>query len=628
MRFFLFIFISLSIFCCGTAQIPDNYIKEDYRIPMRDGLKLFTSVLIPADLENNSPILLCRTPYNIKTYINRSLKYWDHFLQENYIFVFQDVRGKFRSEGDFVDVRPYISDKKSPEDIDESSDTYDTIEWILQNIKGHNGHVGMLGISYPGFYAAMGALDSHPALKAISPQAPIADWFIGDDFHHYGAFTLTPAFNFFSFFGPPRTDLTMEWPRRFNHGTPDGYLFFLEMGPIPNANKRYFKGKIPFWNDLIEHGNYDDFWKARSTLNLFDNVKPAILTVGGWFDAEDCFGALETYKTIEKKNPDIFNVLVMGPWYHGAWVRSPGQHLGKILFDSATGTVYVNNIEIPFFNALLKNNEEPNLPEAYVFATGENNWYTFNTWPPDSTVPKKLYMNAEGLLTFEEPPDHAENKYGEFISDPKKPVPYTSQITVRMAKEYMVEDQRFASRRPDVLTFSTGPLSESITIAGPVESHLYVSTSGTDADWVVKLIDVYPDSAEDNDLPPIEIPMGGYQMLVRGEIIRGKFRNSLTDPEPFEPGVITLVRFTLPDIFHTFKKDHSIMVQIQSSWFPLFDRNPQTFVDIYNAEKSDFKSAKHRLYYNRAFPSHLAFEILNPLKTHFDIYKNRNGFNN
>jgi putative CocE/NonD family hydrolase len=610
MRFLLHVPLLFIIIAFACAQPADELRQDDYFITMRDGTKLFTKVIYPTEMSANHPILLCRTPYNVKTYSKRYINYWRHFTDQGYILVFQDVRGKYRSEGTFIDVRPYIHNKSGTE-FDESSDTYDTIDWLLKYVEGHNDRVGMLGISYPGFYAAMGAVDAHPALKAVSPQAPIADWFIGDDFHHNGAFTLNLAFNFFSTFGLPRSRPTAEPPRRFKHGTPDGYQFFLDMGALPNANKLYFNSNIQFWNEMMAHGSYDNFWKQRSTLHIFEDIKPAVMTVGGWFDAEDCFGALQTYLRIEEKNPDQYNILIMGPWAHGAWLRSKGDYLGKVAFGSTTGRFYIENIELPFFNSILKKIEQPELPEATVFATGDNQWYTFSHWPPQNLKTRRLYLTAGAGIVFDKPPGGNSMDFVEYLSDPAKPVPYTAQITTRIQKSYMVEDQRFASQRPDVLTFRSGALEEDVTIAGPLVANLYVSTTGTDADWVVKIIDVFPNSTEDNEYPPVELPMRGYQMLVRGDIIRGKFRNSLEIPEPFIPNQATRVRFTMNDILHTFKEGHEIMVQIQSSWFPLFDRNPQIFTDIYKAGDDLFKKATHQIYVNEKYPSHIEFGTLN-----------------
>ncbi len=599
-----------------SLYLRENYVKHEYRITMRDGVRLFTAVYTPKDTTKSYPILLNRTPYSVGPYGEDAwpsrTSSWHHLAEEGFIFVFQDVRGRFMSEGEYVNMRPYLANKKGPKDIDESSDTWDTIDWLVKNIKHNNGRVGMWGISYPGFYAAMGAIDAHPALKAVSPQAPISNWFIGDDFHHNGALNLTLAFRFFPAFGLPRPEPIAHWPTGFSIPTPDGYRFFLRMGPLPNANKKYLEGDIAFWNDMMEHGTYDQFWQARNTLQYFHDIKPAVMTVGGWFDAEDCYGAQHTYQAIEKSNPGAYNILVMGPWYHGGWVRSDGSELGDIRFGSKTGEFYEQNIELPFFRYFLKGKGELNLPEAYVFETGSNKWHEYQTWPPQQLDEEHLYFHEEQMLSPNKPNSKESSAFEEYTSDPKHPVPFTASITARMPREYMVEDQRFTATRPDVLVYQTNPLANDFTIAGPVTADLYVSTSGTDSDWIVKLIDVYPDYALDNDPNPCQVHMGGYQMMLRGDIMRGKFRNSYQEPRRFVPGEVTKVEFTMNDVYHTFLKGHRIMVQVQSSWFPLFDLNPQKFVDIYHASAEDFQSARQRVYHSANYPS--GIKIYNPAK--------------
>ncbi len=593
--------------------LEDHYVKKEYRIPMRDGTTLFTAVYSPRDRSVDYPILLQRTPYSVRPYGEHAYpgntNSWIHLIKEGFIFVFQDVRGRFMSEGEYVNMRPYIRNKKGPKDVDESSDTYDTIDWLVKNVPNNNGKVGMWGISYPGFYAAMGAIDAHPALKAVSPQAPISNWFVGDDFHHNGAFTLVMAFRFYSTFGIPRPELTTSWPPAFDFGTPDGYLFYLNLGSLANADKKYFHNRIAFWDDMMKHGTYDEFWKARNTVPDFHDIKPAVMTVGGWFDAEDLYGALHTYESIEKNSPDTYNILVMGPWFHGGWVRSRGDSLGNISFSSKTSLFYRQNIELPFFKHFLKGAAMPELPEAWAFETGSNRWETFDQWPPKVPETENIYFHTGQKLDFAKPVEKDNTSFDEYPSDPAKPVPYTTEITTRMPREYMVEDQRFASRRPDVLVYQSDVLESDISIAGPIKASLYVSTSGTDADWIVKVIDVLPNDAPDNPAPCSAV-MGGYQMLLRGEIMRGKFRDSYEHPRPFEPEKVTPVNFTLNDVFHTFRKGHRIMVQIQSSWFPLFDRNPQTFVDIYNARQSDFQKATQRIYHSADYPSHLELPVI------------------
>lgn len=608
----LFLFSATPAFAQTEAEVKTHYTKLEQLIPMRDGVKLFTAIYLPKDRSRPYPIMLTRTPYTVSPYgpdqykeaLGPSL-----FMQrEQYIFVYQDVRGKFMSEGEWVEMRPHKTTKHGPKDIDESTDTYDTIEWLLKNVPSHNGRVGMWGISYPGFYTSMGIIDAHPALKAASPQAPIADWFIGDDFHHNGALFLPHAFNFFATLGKARPKPTTEAPPRFQHGTPDGYKFFLEMGPLANADRKYLKGEIAFWNDLMAHPNYDDYWQARNVRPHLRHIKPAVMTVGGWFDAEDLFGALETYQTIEKTNPGVSNMLVMGPWFHGGWARSDGDFLGNINFGSKTSLAYQETIELPFFNCLLKDKCEGRLPEAMVFETGSNHWRRYDSWPPQNVESRDLFLNANGKLGFTS--DKSVAGFDQYVSDPARPVPFINGTAIGMTREYMVEDQRFAARRADVLVYQTDVLDREITLAGPIKATLFVSTTGTDSDFIVKLIDVLPDSTADPDPNPTGVKMGGYQMLVRGEPMRAKFRNSYSVPEAMTPGKITKIEFTLPDVNHAFLRGHRIMIQIQSSWFPLIDRNPQKFVDINRATESDFQKATQRIYRSGPNTSRVTVSVL------------------
>jgi putative CocE/NonD family hydrolase len=588
-------------------EVKERYAKSEHQIPMRDGRKLFTIVYAPKDTSQKYPILLHRTPYSAGPYgeaYRTSLGPSPMFMQEGYIFVYQDVRGTFMSEGEFEDVRPHLPNKKSAKDIDESSDTNDTIDWLIKNVGNNNGRVGIWGISYPGFYAATALMDPHPALKAASPQAPIADWFIGDDDHHNGAFFLFDCFSFNMFFGMPRPEPTRNQFKRFDMGTPDAYRFFLELGPVANAQEKYFKGQNKYWNDVVAHPNYDEFWQARSVLPHLSKVTPAVMVVGGWFDAEDLYGPLNIYQAIEKNNPNAYNVLVMGPWSHGGWSRGTGESLGNIRFDLKTGEWYRQNLEFPFFNFHLKNKGELILPEATIFQTGANEWKSLQQWPPQDLEARHLYFQPGGKLSFEAPKD-AKESFDEYLSDPRSPVPYTNEITNTRGTGYMIEDQRFASRRPDVLVYETGVLGEDLTLAGPIVADLFVSTTGTDADFIVKLIDVFPDDAPNNSPLGANAKMGGFQMLVRAEVMRGKYRNSFSKPEPFVPNKPAEVKFNLQDVNHTFKAGHRIMIQVQSSWFPLVDRNPQKFVDIYHATEADFQKATHRIYHTAKMGSHL-----------------------
>ncbi len=577
---------------------------------MRDGVTLFTSVYLPIDSSKTYPILLNRTPYRVAPYgtssFKKSLGPSPQFTKDGYIFVYQDVRGRFMSEGTFVNMRPFISNKTDSTKIDESSDTYDTIDWLLKHLSYHNGKVGMWGISYPGFYAAMGMIDAHPALKAVSPQAPIADWFIGDDMHHNGALSLTMSFNFFSSFGVPHDSLTTKWPKRFDHGTPDGYRFFLNLGSLNNINRKYFKHRIAFWDSTVQHSTYDSFWQRRNILPHVKDIKPAVLIVGGWFDAEDLYGPLHIFKQLKGKN----HYMVMGPWSHGGWSRSKGNKLGNIYFGSNTSTLFQDSIEYPFFKHFLKDQETFEQPSVQAFDTGSRQWHKFNRWPPQKSLNKKLFLMNHQQISFSG--NEQANGYDEYISDPAHPVPFINKITNTWDRTYMTADQRFASTRPDVLTFQTEILQDSLTFAGPLTADLYVSTSGSDADWVVKLIDVYPDTFKWAQGKQSAVPIQGYQQLIRGEIFRGKFRNSYTHPKPFTPNKITSVRIPLQDVFHTFLPGHRLMVQIQSSWFPLFDRNPQTFVDIYHANESDFKIAYHKVYHSEKYPSNIVYTIIKP----------------
>jgi putative CocE/NonD family hydrolase len=595
-----------------SSSVNANYAKSEHMIPMRDGVRLFTAVYSPRDTSQKYPILLCRTPYSCAPYgpdaYKETIGPSPLFQKEGYIIVYQDVRGAWMSEGTYVNMRPQ-NDSKGPKDIDESSDTYDTIEWLVKNIPNNNGRVGMWGISYPGFYTAVGTIDAHPALKAASPQAPIADWFIGDDFHHNGTLFLPHAFNFFSSFGRPRPKPTaFADDSRFQHGTPDGYKFFLEMGSLANADKKYLHGNIAYWNEMMEHPNYDSWWQARNTRPHLKNIKPAVMTVGGWFDAEDLFGALNTYKSVEKQSPGAYNILVMGPWFHGGWSRSDGDALGDVRFGSKTGEFYRENIELPFFNYYLKDKAALKLPEAYVFETGSNKWKTYEQWPPASAHAESIFLGANGKLSFT--PTGDASAFDEYISDPSKPVPFINNINIGMTREYMVDDQRFAAKRPDVLVYQTDVLTEEVTIAGPITASLFVSTSATDSDFVVKVIDVYPDNAPDNQPNPTGMRMGGYQMLVRGEPTRARFRNSFERPEPMTPNKVEKIEYVMPDVNHTFLKGHRMMVQIQSSWFPLVDRNPQKFVDVYKASDTDFQKAIERVYRSGRYASHLKLSVV------------------
>lgn len=614
------------------AYVRSHYTKREARIPMRDGVRLFTAIYTPNDAATGAipgrtyPILMVRTPYGVNPYgaaeYPEKLGPSGPYAEEGFIFVYQDVRGRFLSEGEFVNMRPAAD--PPPGGANEATDTYDTIEWLLENVPGHNGKVGLWGISYPGFYASAGAIDSHPALAAVSPQAPIADWWF-DDMHRHGAFNLQLAFSFFSSFGQPRPEPTTEWPKRLDPGTPDGYGFFLDLGPLRNANERYLHGEVEFWNETAAHPNYDEFWQSRNILPHLDGVGAAVMVVGGWFDTEDLYGPLATYRAIERQNPGIWNVLVMGPWPHGGWSRGEGRSLGGADFGFATSEYYQEEVELPFFRHFLKGEGELRLPEALTFETGADRWRRFPAWPPPGLREATLYLREGGGLSFEPPAaDEARAADGgepaaaaafdEFVSDPAKPVPYTTEITARWARDYMTEDQRFAARRPDVLVYESEPLEEDLTIAGPLTADLWVSTTGRDADWVVKVIDVFPEDEpkwveERPDRP--ENDLRGTQRLVRAEVMRGRFRESYERPVPFEPGEPTRVAFELHDVLHTFRRGHRLMVQVQSTWFPFVDRNPQSWVDnIFEADEADFVKATHRVHRSPELPSAVRVGVL------------------
>ncbi|WP_437179398.1 CocE/NonD family hydrolase [Pontibacter vulgaris] len=597
-----------------SLYIRGNYTKAEYQIPMRDGKKLFTVVYSPKDQSKKYPIMMNRTPYSVGPYgadYKTSLGPSSTMLRDGYIFVYQDVRGTYMSEGEFVNMTPHVANKKGKKDIDESSDTYDTIEWLTKKLKNDNGRVGQWGISYPGFYAAAGLMSNHKALKAVSPQAPIADWF-WDDFHHNGATFLPHAFNFLASFGLPRPEPTTKRNPGFNHGTPDGYEFFMRMGPLKNANDKYYKNNVAFWNDMVEHPNYDKYWQDRNLLPHLKNLKgTAVMTVGGWYDAEDLYGPLKIYQTIEKNNPKLTNMLVMGPWVHGGWARTDGSNLGNVYFGQKNSPWYQQEVEAKFFSHYLKGDAKSDvkLPEAVMFEGGNNKWREFEVWPPKNAQEKTLYFHANGKLSFEAP-KQGEAEASEYISDPAKPVPFTEAVATGMTREYMTDDQRFASRRPDVLAFQTEVLTDDVTLAGEILAQLKVATTGTDADWVVKLIDVYPDSAKANPHQPNK-PMGGYQAMVRSEVFRGRFRNSFEKPEPFTPNQVTPVNVELQDVLYTFKKGHRIMVQVQSTWFPLVDRNPQKYVDnIFKANEEDFIKATHKVYHSQQQPTSIKVKVL------------------
>jgi len=572
------------------VQTATSYTKWDVQIPMRDGKKLYTVIYYPKSGNAKHPILMERTPYSVP-YKKDDLGPVggnSPYTREGYILVFQDVRGKFMSEGEYENVRPLSS---KPGGIDESTDTYDTIDWLIKHVPHNNGKVGLTGVSYPGFYAAVGAVNAHPALKAVSPQAPVTDWFLGDDDHHNGAFFLLDnfAWAFNSSFDWPRKGPTMQWSSPgLKYDSDNAYDFYLKLGPLKNANERYFKHQVRFWDDLIAHDTYDAFWKARTPLPHFKNLKPAFLVVTGWFDAEDLWGPQHMIRTLTAQSPKTPAYFVSGPWSHGGW-GGPGNRLHDMTFGEETGTTFRNTIEFPFFNYYLNGKGAPPAHKAKVYATGSNRWLSFSSWPPANLPQKTYYLQSEKGLSEETPQNAASDSY---VSDPANPVPYMDTKGIGRNSNYVLADQRFASARPDVLSYTAAPLTADMTVVGPIEVELTVATTGTDSDWVVKVIDVSPD---------------GYQRLIRGDIFRGKFRNSFEKPEPFVPGQPTKVRFTLGDTCHTFLKDHRLQVQVQSSWFPIADRNPHQFMNIGKATETDFQKATQTVYHSTQYPSWIRF---------------------
>lgn len=588
-----------------SLYVREHYQKSEYQVPMRDGKKLFTVVYMPKDQSKKWPILMNRTCYNASSYANYKLHGHPsrYLVEDGYILVFQDVRGRYMSEGEFNNMTPNIpgNNPKNKKDIDESSDTWDTIDWLIKNLKGNNGRVGIYGISYPGFYSAASLPDAHPALKACSPQAPVSDFFF-DDFHHMGAYlqSYTAAFAVFGYQKkePTKENWFMGELMRFYANQPkDAYDFHLKMGPLKNFTEKYHHDNF-FWKQVVDHPDYDTFWQKRNILPHLNNIKPPVLTVGGWFDAEDLYGPLNIYKTIEKTSPAAKNTIVMGPWGHGDWASENGKSThNHIYFGDSISTFYMRDIENPFFAYHLKDEGKENLPEAYMFNTGKKEWQKFDKWPPSTIPPVQLYFGENGKLSIDKSIN--EKAVFEYISDPAKPVPYTSQTEglTFTPRAFMSDDQREASRRPDVLTFETDTLSDEVTIAGEILAKLKVAISGTDADFIVKLIDVYPPDHPDYEHNPKNIVMGGYQQLVRSEVFRGRFRNSFSTPEPFVPDQVTDINVPLQDVLHTFKKGHKIMIQIHSTWFPYIDRNPQKYVEnIYKADEKDFIKSTIKVY--------------------------------
>ncbi|MFY9234611.1 MAG: CocE/NonD family hydrolase [Fimbriimonadaceae bacterium] len=609
--------------------VRDLYTKQEVSIPMRDGKKLFTSIYIPKDKTEKWPFLMVRTPYSVGPYgadaYRTNLGPDGSYGPSKFIFVFQDVRGRYMSEGDFKWMTPFIPNKK-PGQVDESTDTRDTIDWLLKNVANNNGRVGMVGTSFPGHYVAQALIDPHPALVCASPQAPMADNWLGDDMHHNGAFFLPHAFGFITWFNRPRTGPTTGDGYQgtgLQPNTQDGYRFYLEAGPLSNL-KRFYTGTRPIWDEWMTRGDYDAYWQAQNVPQHLKSVgKVAVMTVGGWFDAEDLQGPLSIYQAIEKNNPQTTNTLVMGPWYHGSWNGGPGDSLHDIKWTTKTSEDF-RKLQMNFFNYHLKGKSPEAVrlsgmdikdpaPEAVMFDVGADKWRIFDQWPPASSTLRSGYFNSGpsriGTIA-PAPKTSAKPSFDEYVSDPSRTVPNSATITTGMARSYMLEDQRFVWTRPDVLSYESPVFTTDTTFVGPVTATLYVSSTGSDADFIVKLIDVFPNDYSIASPRGPEVQMGGYQMMVRGEPMRAKYRNSWSKPEPLRPGKIEKVQFVLPDVCHTFKKGHKMMVQIQSSWFPLIDRNPQKFINIYKAKASDFQRATQRIYLSGKTASRITAAVL------------------
>ena len=595
------------------AYIKANYTKFEYQIPMRDGKKMWTEVYVPNDKSKTYPFMMDRTPYSVGPYgpgnMKISLGPSSNFVHDGYIFVYQDVRGRFMSEGIFREMTPELEQHKTNNDVDEGTDTYDTIDWLLKNIPNNNGKVGVWGISYPGFFTTTSLLSRHPALAAALPQAPMSDLWRDDGWHN-GAFFLVANFTFYPGFTNRQDDKPTQRRGGREPRVENGYDFYLKMGSVKNTNDMYYKDTIRLWNDMLNHPDYDQWWKDRNVLYHLHDIKTPTLVTGGWFDAEDLYGAINTYKTLAKNNPATLVYFVMGPWVHGGWANGPGDRLGDIYFGGPQGPHYRDDIEFKFFSHYLKGTPMDIAP-INAFETGVNKWKTFNVWPPKEVKDDNLYLLPGGKLSFKAPEGNKET-FDQYISDPANPVPFIGDMnkTGDMERTYMDGDQRFLAGRKDVLTYQTDVLDKDVTIAGNIWSHLNVATTGTDADWIVKVIDVYPDTASNTVATGPGVNMAGYQQMVRSEPLRGKYRVAFDKPVPFVPGKITPVSWELQDVLHTFKKGHRIMVQVQSSMFPLIDRNPQTFVDIMKAKDSDFKAATEKVYTSKAHPSYLKVRVM------------------
>jgi len=595
------------VLCAATnATDPSRAFKRmEVQIAMRDGVKLYTDIYIPKKSRTPLPFLMTRTPYGatdekgVNTLLPGSYK---DFVEEGYIFVFQDIRGRYKSEGGFVMFRP-PRDKNDPKAIDESTDTFDTISWLIEHIPNNNGRVGVLGISYGGWLTVMAMLDPHPALKAVSEQASPADQFLGDDFHHNGAFRLSYGVEYSAMMETGTTNFHFQFDKH------DTFEWYAALGALSNFNKNYGHEKLPTWNDFVAHPNYDDFWQKQAVWPYLDTPKVPNLNVAGWWDQEDFYGPMKIYETLEKKDTNHMNYVIAGPWNHGGWSRGPGHKLGEIDFDSDTAEYFRAKVQASWFAYWLKDKGPLKQPEALTFQTGSNRWESYDEWPPRSrTTDRPLYFRGAGVASFDKP--DSEGEFDSYVSDPAHPVPYRHRPISPTYPDggwptWLVEDQRFVHMRPDVLSWETEPLQQDLAVAGDIVTHLFASTSGTDADWIVKLIDVYP---EDYAKDP---KMGGYQLMIADEVFRARFRESFTHPKAVVPDEVTEYAVDLHTNNHAFLKGHRIMVQVQSTWFPVIDRNPQTFVDnIYTATESDYKPATQRVYRSARFASHVSLPVL------------------
>ena len=598
-------FIRVTLFLLlvtGSATAQSVFTRIEAMIPMRDGVKLYTQIYTPTRTTEPVPMLLLRTPYGIGNATPEQLAAALGELTD-YIIVRQDIRGRFKSEGTFVMLRQPRdpADKKA---IDEGTDTYDTIEWLLANVSNHNRRVGMVGTSYGAWLSVMGMLDPHPALKAIVQQASPADMWLGDDFHHNGAFRLSYGLEYAYMMESSKeiTDPTKIIDRF------DAYEWYLELGPLSNADAKYFKGRLPSWNDFVNHPDYDAFWKRQGFEPWLNRVTVPTLNVAGWWDQEDFYGPIKIYELLERHDSAKQNFLVVGPWNHGGWSRGEGRKLGPVDFGSATAEHYRKNILAPFFAHYLKDKGSAARAEAVTFRTGVNQWVEHAEWPPKKNVAaKQLYFHPKGKLSFDPPPANAQPAFDSFVSDPARPVPYRRRpIEVRSGwTTWLVEDQRFVHHRPDVLTWVTDTLENDVTMSGKIVANLFASTSGTDSDWIFKLIDVYPEKYE------ADPKMGGYQLMIAGDVFRGRYYKSFEKPQPLPANGVVHYKIPFPANDHVFRKGHRIMVQVQSTWFPVIDRNPQRFVpNIFLAKESDFQPATQRVFRAGPQASHIAVPVI------------------